>query len=29
MRTLTDQLAQYAEYHRDPRNIATHLVGFR
>lgn len=27
MRTLTDQLAQYAAYHRDRRNIATHLVG--
>ena len=27
MKTLTDQLAQYATYHRDRRNIATHLVG--
>lgn len=27
MKTLTEQLANYAHYHRDPRNIATHLVG--
>jgi uncharacterized membrane protein YGL010W len=27
MRNLTDQLTQYAEYHRDTRNIATHFVG--
>jgi len=27
MRTTTDLLSQYAEYHRDRRNIATHLVG--
>lgn len=27
MKTLTDQLAQYAAYHRDRRNIATHFVG--
>ncbi len=27
MKTLTDQLANYAAYHRDRRNIATHLVG--
>jgi uncharacterized membrane protein YGL010W len=27
MRTLVDQLATYATYHRDPRNIATHFVG--
>ena len=27
MKTLTDQLAQYAVYHRDRRNIATHFVG--
>lgn len=27
MKTLTDQLAQYASYHRDKRNIATHFVG--
>lgn len=27
MRTLEDQLAQYAAHHRDPRNIATHFVG--
>jgi uncharacterized membrane protein YGL010W len=27
MKTLTDQLAQYAGYHRDRRNIATHLIG--
>ncbi len=27
MKTLTDQLAQYAAYHRDPRNIATHFAG--
>ena len=27
MKTLTDQLAGYAAYHRDRRNIATHLVG--
>ncbi|WP_027015861.1 Mpo1 family 2-hydroxy fatty acid dioxygenase [Comamonas composti] len=27
MKTLVDQLAQYAHYHRDPRNIATHYVG--
>jgi uncharacterized membrane protein YGL010W len=27
MRSLADQLAQYAAYHRDRRNIATHFVG--
>ncbi|MFL6623790.1 MAG: DUF962 domain-containing protein [Sulfurifustis sp.] len=27
MRTLTDHLAQYAAYHRDRRNIATHFIG--
>jgi uncharacterized membrane protein YGL010W len=27
MRTLTDQLSQYADYHRDRRNIATYFVG--
>jgi len=27
MKTLVDQLANYAAYHRDPRNIATHFVG--
>lgn len=27
MRNATDLLAQYAEYHRDRRNIATHFVG--
>ncbi len=27
MKTLIDQLAQYGAYHRDPRNIHTHLVG--
>jgi len=27
MRTLTQQLAQYAAYHRDGRNVATHCVG--
>jgi uncharacterized membrane protein YGL010W len=27
MRTLTDQLAQYATYHRHPRNIASHFIG--
>lgn len=27
MKTLTEQLVRYAEYHRDRRNIATHFVG--
>ena len=27
MRTFTDQLTRYAAYHRDLRNVATHLVG--
>ncbi|HZZ12636.1 MAG TPA: Mpo1-like protein [Paraburkholderia sp.] len=27
MRTLTEQLTQYAAYHRDRRNIVTHFVG--
>lgn len=27
MKTLEDQLSQYAAYHRDRRNIATHFVG--
>ena len=27
MRTLTQQLTQYAAYHRDRRNIATHFIG--
>ncbi len=27
MKTLEDQLSQYAAYHRDIRNIATHFVG--
>ncbi|WP_370264365.1 DUF962 domain-containing protein [Limnobacter sp.] len=27
MKTLVQQLANYATYHRDPRNIATHFVG--
>jgi uncharacterized membrane protein YGL010W len=26
-RSLVDHLAQYAKYHRDPRNILTHLIG--
>ncbi|WP_460140547.1 Mpo1 family 2-hydroxy fatty acid dioxygenase [Pseudomonas sp. S2_E01] len=26
-KTLVDQLSQYAAYHRDPRNIASHFVG--
>ena len=26
MKTLIDHLAQYAAYHRDPRNIHTHLL---
>lgn len=27
MKTLADQLSQYAAYHRDRRNIVTHFVG--
>ena len=27
MKTLTDQLADYAAYHRDRRNIVLHLIG--
>ncbi|WP_122667375.1 DUF962 domain-containing protein [Pseudomonas viridiflava] len=27
MKNLTDHLSQYAAYHRDSRNIATHFVG--
>ncbi|SAL61044.1 PF06127 family protein [Caballeronia arvi] len=27
MRSLTDQLSQYAAYHRDRRNVATHFIG--
>ena len=27
MKTLEDQLSQYATYHRDIRNIATHFIG--
>ncbi|MEO8278865.1 MAG: Mpo1-like protein [Ideonella sp.] len=27
MRNLVDQLSQYADYHRDARNVATHFVG--
>lgn len=27
MKTLIDHLAQYADYHRDPRNIRTHFFG--
>lgn len=27
MKTLVDQLSQYAAYHRDPRNVMTHFVG--
>ena len=27
MKTVGEQLAQYAAYHRDARNIATHFVG--
>jgi uncharacterized membrane protein YGL010W len=27
MRTLTDHLTSYAAYHRDPRNITTHVFG--
>jgi uncharacterized membrane protein YGL010W len=27
MKTLTEQLAQYAAYHRDHRNVWTHFVG--
>ena len=27
MRTATDLLTQYAAYHRDRRNIASHFVG--
>lgn len=27
MKTLADNLSQYAAYHRDKRNIATHFVG--
>lgn len=27
MKSLTDHLAQYAAYHRDSRNIVTHMIG--
>lgn len=27
MKSLTDQLAQYAAYHRESRNVVTHMVG--
>lgn len=29
MKTLEVQLSNYAAYHRDPRNIATHFIGIR
>ncbi len=27
MKTITEQLSTYAQYHRDKRNIATHFIG--
>ena len=27
MKSLIDHLSQYAAYHRDPRNIASHFIG--
>jgi len=27
MKTLTEHLSQYAAYHRNPKNVATHLIG--
>lgn len=27
MKTMTEQLSKYAEYHRDKRNVATHFIG--
>jgi uncharacterized membrane protein YGL010W len=27
MKTLLDQLSNYADYHRSERNITTHLIG--
>ncbi|TKK33474.1 hypothetical protein PspCFBP13528_07150 [Pseudomonas sp. CFBP13528] len=27
MKSLVDRLSQYAAYHRDPRNIASHFIG--
>ena len=27
MKTLTDHIAQYAAYHRDPRNLLSHFIG--
>ena len=27
MKNLVDHLSQYAAYHRDPRNIASHFIG--
>jgi uncharacterized membrane protein YGL010W len=27
MKTAVEQLTQYASYHRDKRNIATHFIG--
>jgi len=27
MKSLVDHLSQYASYHRDPRNIASHFIG--
>lgn len=27
MKSLTDHLAQYAAYHRDPRNLLSHFIG--
>ncbi len=27
MKTLVEHLANYAAYHRDPRNVATHFIG--
>ena len=27
MKTLTDHLSQYADYHRDRRNIFSHFIG--
>ena len=27
MKTLADHLAQYAAYHRDPRNLLSHFIG--
>ncbi len=27
MKSLVEHLANYAAYHRDPRNVATHFIG--